>query len=133
MNKNIWSADDNFSVQSDVDKTNKLNTIVHQSPTNEKCTAYPRIEEESLKNVFPKIADESNLSKRMNLANFLSIESPKLVHFSHPPIDTNNVGSLIDVIVATRIENSKGIWSLTERDDRMAQTHDIENISENIA
>ena len=41
-----------------------------------------------------------------------------------------NVGG----IVATRIENSDGIWRRTANDNRMAHTYDnIENISENIA
>ena len=47
-NKTIWSEDDNFRVKIDVDKADKLDTIVQQSPTNEKNTASPQIEEESL-------------------------------------------------------------------------------------
>ena len=69
----------------------------------------------------------------MNLANSLSIESPKLAHFGHLPIETNDVGNLPDGIVATRIENSEGIWRRTARDERMAHRHDIETISEKIA
>ena len=69
----------------------------------------------------------------MNLAKSLSIETPKLVHFGHPPIETENVGNLIDGIVAIRIENSDRIWSSKARDDRMAHTHDHETISEKIA
>ena len=65
----------------------------------------------------------------MNLANYLSIDIPKLVHFSHPPIDTNNVGNLLDGIVSTIIDNSNGIWRHIDRDDMMAHTHDIETIS----
>ena len=61
----------------------------------------------------------------MNLENSLSIETPKLVHFGHLPIETNDSGNLLDGIVATRIENSNGIWRCTDRDDRMAHTHDI--------
>ena len=109
VNKKIWSVDDNFSVRSDVDKADKLDTIVQKYPTNESNRAYPRIEEESLESVFSKIVEESNLSKRMNLANSLSIESPKLVHFGHPPIEKNNVRNMLDDIVSTRVENSDGI------------------------
>ena len=69
----------------------------------------------------------------MNLANSASIESPTLVHFRHPPIETENVRNLINGIVTTRIENSNGIWRHTNRDKRMANTHDLETISENIA
>ena len=63
VNKNIWSVDDNFSVRSDVEESDKLNTIVQRSLTNERNTASPQIEEESLENVFSKIAEESNSSK----------------------------------------------------------------------
>ena len=49
-------------------------------------------------------------------------------------MDTNNVGNLLDGIVATRIDNLDGIWWRTARDDRMARTHeDIETISEKLA
>ena len=74
------------------------------------------------------------MSERMNLANSAIIEPPKLVYFGHPPMDTDNVGNRLDGIVATRIENLDGIWRHTDRDDRMAYTHDdIETISKQIA
>ena len=63
------------------------------------------IEEDSLESIFSKIVDESNSSEQMNLANSASIEIPKLVHFGHPPVETENVGNLINGISATRIEN----------------------------
>ena len=133
VNKNIWSVDDNLNVRSDLGKSYKLNTIVQRSPTNEWNTASPQIEEESLESVFSKIVEESNSSEWMNLANSLGIESPKIVHFGHPPIETNNVGNLLDGIVTTIIKNSNRIWRRTDRDNRMAHTHDIETIRENIA
>ena len=88
-----------------MEKADKLDNFVQRSPTNEGNTESLQIEEESLESIFSKIVKESNSSKRMNLANSLSIESPKLVHFGHPPIETENVGNLLDGIVATRIEN----------------------------
>ena len=69
----------------------------------------------------------------MNLANSLSIESPKLVHFGHPLIETNDVGNLRGGIVTTRIDNSNGICRRTDRDNRMAHTHDVETMSETTA
>ena len=69
----------------------------------------------------------------MNLTNSLRIESPKLVHFGNPPIETDTVGNLLNGIVDTRIENYDRIWRRTDRDIRMAHTHDIETISEKIA
>ena len=110
----------------------KIDTIVPQSLTNERNTASPQIEEKSLESIFSKIVEESISSERMNLAKSLSIETTKLVYFGHPLIETNDVGNLIDGIVTTIIENSNGIWRRTDGDDRMAHTHDIETISENI-
>ena len=80
VNKKIRSEDKNFRVKIDVDKVDKLNTIVQRYRTNEGNTASPRIEEEILESIFSKIVKESNSSKRINLANSLSIETPKLVH-----------------------------------------------------
>ena len=124
MNKNIWRGDDNFSVWSDVSKSDKLNTAVQRSSTDERNTAYSKIEEEILESSFPKIVEESNLSERMNLTNSLSIETPKLISFGHLPMETDNLGHRIDGIVATRIEHLDMIWRPIDRDDRMAQTHD---------
>ena len=69
----------------------------------------------------------------MNLANALVIESRKLVNFGYPPIETNNVGNLLDGIVVTRIENYNSVWKRTDRSDRMADTNDVETISETTA
>ena len=69
----------------------------------------------------------------MNLTNSLGIESSKLVYFGDPPMETNNGGNLIDGILATRIDHSNGIWRITDRDDRMAHTHDVETMSKTIA
>ena len=55
-----------------------------------------KIEEGGLESSFPKIIKESNSSERMNLANSLVIETPKLLSFGHPPMETDNVGHRID-------------------------------------
>ena len=70
----------------------------------------------------------------MNLTNSLIIETPKLVSFGHLPMQTDNVGHPIYGIVATRVVDQKRIWRPTDRDDRMAHTHDdIKTISKKIA
>ena len=115
-------------------KADKLDTIVQRYPTNERNTASPRIEEESLKSVFSKNFEESNSSEQINLANSAIIEPPKLVSFGHLPMETDNVGNRINGIVATRIEKPDRIWRCTAREDRIAHTHnDIETTRENIA
>ena len=108
VNKKIWSGDENFRVKIEVDEADRLGTIVQRSPTNKRNTESPRIEEESLESIFSKIVEESNSSERMNLANSLSIYIPKIVHFGHPSIETNDVGNLLDGIISNRIENLTG-------------------------
>ena len=43
VNKKIWSVNGNFNVRSDVGETEKLDTIVQRSPTNEWNTSSPQI------------------------------------------------------------------------------------------
>ena len=133
VNKDIWSRDDAFSVQSDTGKADKLDTAVQKSSTDESNKASSQIEEGSLESICHKIIKESNSSERMNLANYLLLQTPKLVHFGHTPMDTDNVGHRSDGSVTTRVVEQDGIWRPTDRDDRMAPAHgDIETISEKI-
>ena len=70
----------------------------------------------------------------MNLANSAIIEPPKLVSFGHPPMETDNVGNRFDGIIATRIEHPDRIWRRTNKENRIAHTHDNnETISKNMA
>ena len=70
----------------------------------------------------------------MNLANFLLIQTPKLVSFGHPPMETDNVGHRRYGSVATRVVDQDGIWRPTDRYVNMAPTHgDIETIIEKLA
>ena len=134
VNTDIWSIDDAFSVRSDVGELNKLNTAVQKSSTNERNKASLRIEEGSLESICPKIIKESNSSKQINLANFLIVQNPKLVHFGHPPMETDNIGHRSNGSVATRVVDQDGIWRPTDRGVRMALTHSyIETISEKLA
>ena len=130
MNKDICSRDDALSVRSDVSKLDKLNTAVQKSSTDESNTASSQIEEGSLENICPKIVEESNLSERMNLANSVLVQTPKLVSFRHPPMQTDNVGNPIDSIAATRVMDQYRIRRPTDRDVRLTLTHgDVETIS----
>ena len=93
INKDIWSRDDALSVRSDVSEADKLDTDVQRSSTDERNTAYSQIEEGSLKRIFPEIVEDSNLSERMNLANSLGIQTPKLISFTNPPMQIDNAGN----------------------------------------
>ena len=72
-------------------------------------------------------------AKKKNVGIYHNIDIPNLVHFGHPPIETNNLGNLLGCIIANRIEDPNMIWRRTYRDDRIAHTHDVETISEKIA
>ena len=96
MNRDILSRDDALStVRSDVGKLDKLDTSVQRSSTDKRNTATSRIKEGSPESIFPEIVEESNSSKRMNLANSLGVQTPKLVSFRHPPMQKDNVGPLL--------------------------------------
>ena len=92
MNKDIWSRDDTFSVRSDVGELDKLDTAVQGSSTDERNTAPSQIEEDSMESICPKIIEDSNSIKRMNLMNSMLVQIPKLVSFGHSPMETDNVG-----------------------------------------
>ena len=70
----------------------------------------------------------------MNLANSLGVQTPKLISFRHPPIQTDNVGHWSDGSVATRVVDHDRIWRPMYRYFRTTPMHgDIETISEKLA
>ena len=69
----------------------------------------------------------------MNLANSLRVQTPDLVSFRDPTIQTDNVLDRRSGGVATRIANKDGIWGPKPSDIGTAATHDkIKNISEKL-
>ena len=69
----------------------------------------------------------------MNLANSLGVQTPKLVSFRHPPMQTENVGHRRNGSVATRVVDQYRIWRPTDRDVMTVPTHgDVETMSENL-
>ena len=135
MNKDISSGDDVLStVQSDVVKANKLDTAVQQSLTNKWNMAPSRIKEDSPKNIFTEIVEESNSSEQMNLANSLGVQTPKLLSFRHPPMQTDNVVHRVDGSIATRIVDQERIWGPTDRNVRTYPRHgDVDTMSKKLA
>ena len=74
------------------------------------------------------------MSELMNLENSLSVQNPKLVSFRHPPMQTDNVGNLIDSIAATRVVYQDGNLWPKDRKVRTTPTHgDVETMSEKLA
>ena len=135
MNKDILSRDDVRSTfRSGVGEADKLDTAIQRSLSDKWNAAPSRIIEGSPKSIFPEIIEKSDSSKQMNLANYLGIQTPKLIFLRHPPIQTDNIGDQRDGGVATRVSDQDGIWRPTESDIRTTPTHgDVELISEKLA
>ena len=70
----------------------------------------------------------------MNLTHSLSVQTPDLVSFRHPTIQTDNVGDRRSGGITTRIANKYGIWEPTLSDIGTSATHGkIKTISEKLA
>ena len=135
MNEDISSRDDTLStVRSDISEAEKLDTAVKQYLTDKRNTAPSQIEEGSPKIIFTEIVEDSNSSEQMNLANSLDVQTPELVPFKHPPMQTDNVVHRRYGSVATRVLDQDRIRRPTDRNIRTTPTHgDIERISEKLA
>ena len=135
MRADISGRDDvRITVRNDVREANKLDTTVDGSTTDERNTASSRIEECTPKIIFCKSIKKLDSSDRMNLANSLRVQTPDLVSFRDPIIQTENVLDRRSGGVATRIANKDGIWEPKPSDIGTAATHDeIKNISEKLA
>ena len=69
----------------------------------------------------------------MNVANSLRVQTPYLVSFRDPTIQTDNVIDRRSGSVAARIAKKDGIWETKPSDIGTAATHyDIKNISEKL-
>ena len=117
MNEDIYSRYDvRSTIRNEVGKADKLDATVERYLTNEWNTASSRIEESTPKSIFCKVIKQLDSSDRMNLASSLSVQTPKLIYFRHPNIQTDNVVDRRSGGVATRIANKDGIWKPTLSD-----------------
>ena len=70
----------------------------------------------------------------MNLANSVPVETPDLVSFRDPPVNTDNVTDGRSGGVATSIADKDRIWSPKPSNIGTAATHDdIKNINEKLS
>ena len=93
MNEDISSRDDvRSTVRNDVGEADKLDAAVQRSSADEWNTASLRIVEGSPESIFRKRVEQFDSSEWMNLGNSLSVHTPDLVSFRHPPMHTENVG-----------------------------------------
>ena len=117
MNEDISSRDDvQSTVQSDIGEADKLDAAVQRSSSDKWNAATSQIVEGSPKSIFREIVEKSDLSERMNLANYLSVHTPELVLLRHTPMQTDNIGEQRCSGVATRIADQYRIWRPTLSD-----------------
>ena len=82
VNKDVWGVIDTTSnVMSDADNVEKFDTSVQRSTTQERNLESSRIEEESLKIIYPELISELDPSVRVNLANSVVRKSQALFRF----------------------------------------------------
>ena len=71
---------------------------------------------------------------RMNLANSVLVESPDLLSFRDPPVETHNVTDGRSGGVATIIADKDRIWTPSPSDIGTAATHDdLKNENEKLS
>ena len=130
VNKYVWGVINTTSnVLSDADNVDKCDTSVQSSMTQERNLESSRIEEESLKSIFPELGTKLDSSVRVNLAKSVVRKSPKFKRIRQPHIETADIRNL-DYISATRPKIYNGLRRSTDRDDRLGYTHDFETMSE---
>ena len=101
----------------------KLDTTVDGLTTNKRSTESTDIFEGAAESVFGKNSEQFDSSGRVNFANSIPVESPDLVSFRDPPVQTHNITDGRTGGVDTIIADKDGIWRAGSSDIRMAGTH----------
>ena len=91
-----------------------------------------RVEEESLKSIFPELGTKLDSSVQLNFANSVVRESPKFKRLGHPPIETADIRNL-EYISANRTKKFNRLQKSADRDDWLGYTHDFETMSNTTA
>ena len=111
------------TVQSDVGVIKKLDTTVDGLTTNKRNTESSDVFEGASESVFGKKSEQLDSSGRVNFANSVPVESPDLVSFRDPPVQTHNITDGRTGGVDTIIADKDGIWRARPSDIGMAATH----------
>ena len=107
-------------------------THVQSSTTQERNLESSRIEEMSMKSIFPELGTKTKSSVRVNLAKSVLSKSPNFKRLDHTPIETADIRNL-ECISATRPKNCNGLRRSADRDDWLGYTHAFETMSEKTA
>ena len=135
MHEYVSGRDDvQSTVLNDVREADKLDATIDGSSTDEGNTASSQIEESTSKSIFRKGIKKLDSSDWVNLENSLHVQTPDLVSFRDPTIQTDNILDLRSGGLATRITNKDGIWEPKPSNIGTTATNDeIKNISEKLA
>ena len=98
------------TVRGDVRVIEKLNTTVEGLTTNKRNTESTDIFEGDAEILNVKKIKKFDSSGRVNFANSIPVETPDLVPFRDPPVQTYNVTDGRTAGVTTRIADTDGIW-----------------------
>ena len=95
VNKDIWGLIDTTSnVMSDAEKFKKLNTHVQISTIQERNLESSRIEEMSMKSIFPEPGQKFESSVQVKPSKSVLSESPNFKRLRHTPIETADIRNL---------------------------------------
>ena len=124
MHEDILRGNDvTTTVRSEVRVMEKLDSTVEAFTSNEKNTESLGIIESAPESVFVKNNEQFDSSGRVNFTNSVPVESPDLVSFRDPPIETHNVTDGGTGGVATSIADKDRIWRVGPSDIGTAATH----------
>ena len=101
----------------------KLDTTVEAFTSNERNTESSGIIESAPESVFVKKSEQFDSSGRVNFANSVPVESPDLVSFRDPPVETHNKTDGRIGGVATSIADKDRVWRVVPSDIGTAATH----------
>ena len=130
MNKYIFSpsSDTTSNLLSYTGRTDKFDTHVHGSVTQERNLELSCIEEVGVKSILPEIVNEFDSSGRMNLAKSVLSDSSKFKSLRHPTVETADIRN-IGFATSTRANILNGMRGDNERDSRLGYMHDFETMS----
>ena len=112
----------------------KLNTTVEAFTSNERNTESSGIIESAPESVFVKKSEQFDSSGQVNFANSVPVESPDLVSFRDPPVETHNVTDGGTGIVATSIADKDWIWRVGASNIGTGATHaELKDFNEKLA
>ena len=135
MNEDILSGNNvTTTVRSDVRVMEKLDTTVEAFTPDERNTESSGIIESAPESVFVKKSEQFDSSGPVDFANSVLVESPDLVSFRDPPVETHNVTYGRSGGVATSIADKDRIWRVGPNDIGTAATHaDLKDFNEELA